>query len=155
MISAFVTSTLFLTSYLIYHFSKELGPTRFQGEGIIRPVYFFILITHGSGHRDRANGLRDVFPRAEEEIRPSPKNRALDPADLALCFGDRRDRLPDALSALATETRRHREGDRRQETKAKKLPFCLLVSSLCRLVSLCLCRRKTILVTMIGVSRRA
>jgi uncharacterized membrane protein YozB (DUF420 family) len=46
MISAFVTSTMFLTSYLIYHFSKELGPTRFQGEGIIRPVYFFILITH-------------------------------------------------------------------------------------------------------------
>jgi putative membrane protein len=46
MISAFVTSTLFLTSYLIYHFSKELGPTKFQGEGIIRPVYFVILITH-------------------------------------------------------------------------------------------------------------
>lgn len=46
MISAFVTSTLFLTSYLIYHFSKELGPTRFQGEGIVRPVYYFILITH-------------------------------------------------------------------------------------------------------------
>lgn len=46
MISAFVTSTLFLTSYLIYHFSKELGPTRFQGEGVIRPVYFIILITH-------------------------------------------------------------------------------------------------------------
>jgi uncharacterized membrane protein YozB (DUF420 family) len=46
MISALVTSTLFLTSYLIYHFSKELGPTRFQGEGIIRVVYFLILITH-------------------------------------------------------------------------------------------------------------
>jgi len=46
MISAFVTSTLFLISYLTYHFSKELGPTRFQGEGIIRPVYFSILITH-------------------------------------------------------------------------------------------------------------
>jgi putative membrane protein len=46
MISAFVTSTLFLTSYLIYHFSKELGPTPFLGEGIIRLVYFFILITH-------------------------------------------------------------------------------------------------------------
>ena len=46
MISAFVTSTLFLTSYLIYHFSKELGPTKFQGEGIVRPVYYFILITH-------------------------------------------------------------------------------------------------------------
>jgi putative membrane protein len=46
MISAFVTSTLFLTSYLIYHFSKELGPTRFQGEGIIRTIYFLILTTH-------------------------------------------------------------------------------------------------------------
>src|SRR5262245_18316918 len=46
MISAFVTSTLFLTSYLIYHFSKELGPTRFQWAGILRPIYFFILTTH-------------------------------------------------------------------------------------------------------------
>ncbi|HKQ76822.1 MAG TPA: DUF420 domain-containing protein [Blastocatellia bacterium] len=46
MISAFCASTLFLTSYLIYHFSKELGPTKFQGEGIVRPAYFFILTTH-------------------------------------------------------------------------------------------------------------
>jgi uncharacterized membrane protein YozB (DUF420 family) len=46
MISAFVTSALFLISYLTYHFSKDLGPTRFQGEGIVRPIYFFILITH-------------------------------------------------------------------------------------------------------------
>jgi uncharacterized membrane protein YozB (DUF420 family) len=46
MIAAFVTSTLFLVSYLTYHFNKELGPTKFQGVGIIRPVYFFILISH-------------------------------------------------------------------------------------------------------------
>ncbi len=46
MISAFVTSALFLISYLTYHFSKDLGPTRFQGEGIVRSIYFFILITH-------------------------------------------------------------------------------------------------------------
>jgi uncharacterized membrane protein YozB (DUF420 family) len=46
MVSAFVTSTLFLISYLTYHFSKELGPTKFQGAGIVRPIYFFILITH-------------------------------------------------------------------------------------------------------------
>lgn len=45
-ISAFITSTLFLISYLTYHFSKDLGPTRFQGEGIVRPIYFFILTTH-------------------------------------------------------------------------------------------------------------
>ena len=46
MIGAFATSTVFLTSYLIYHFSKPLGPTVFQGQGIVRPIYFFILITH-------------------------------------------------------------------------------------------------------------
>src|SRR5262245_6430220 len=46
MISAFVTSTVFLASYLIYHFSKTLGPTKFQGEGFVRPLYFVILITH-------------------------------------------------------------------------------------------------------------
>ena len=46
MISAFITSTLFLTSYLIYHFNKELGPTRFQGVGVVRPIYYLILITH-------------------------------------------------------------------------------------------------------------
>jgi uncharacterized membrane protein YozB (DUF420 family) len=46
MISAFVTSTLFLISYLTYHFSKELGPTKFQGVGVIRPIYYLILGTH-------------------------------------------------------------------------------------------------------------
>jgi putative membrane protein len=46
MIAAFVTSTVFLASYLIYHFSKTLGPTKFQGEGLVRPLYFVILITH-------------------------------------------------------------------------------------------------------------
>ncbi|MFN0086039.1 MAG: DUF420 domain-containing protein [Blastocatellia bacterium] len=46
MLGAFATSTLFLASYLTYHFSKPLGPTTFQGQGVIRPIYFFILITH-------------------------------------------------------------------------------------------------------------
>lgn len=44
MISAFVCSSLFLVSYVIYH--NFVGDTLFQGEGIIRPIYFFILITH-------------------------------------------------------------------------------------------------------------
>lgn len=44
MLSAFVTSSLFLISYLLYH--NFVGHTPFPGEGIIRPVYFFILITH-------------------------------------------------------------------------------------------------------------
>lgn len=45
MIAAFCTSTLFLCSYLTYHFIKQ-GITRYQGEGICRPIYFFILWTH-------------------------------------------------------------------------------------------------------------
>ncbi|GAB5409630.1 MAG: DUF420 domain-containing protein [Balneolaceae bacterium] len=44
MISAFITSTLFLVSYVIYH--NFVGDTLFGGEGFIRPIYFFILITH-------------------------------------------------------------------------------------------------------------
>lgn len=43
-ISALVVSILFLTSYLIYHYDH--GSTRFQGTGIVRPIYFTILTTH-------------------------------------------------------------------------------------------------------------
>ena len=43
-LTAFITSTLFLISYVIYH--NFHGSTPFTGEGIIRPVYFFILISH-------------------------------------------------------------------------------------------------------------
>lgn len=44
MISAFVTSTLFLVSYLTYHY--HVGSVRFQGQGAIRSIYFVILLTH-------------------------------------------------------------------------------------------------------------
>jgi len=44
MLTAFVTSSLFLISYLLYH--NFVGHTPFPGEGWIRPIYFFILITH-------------------------------------------------------------------------------------------------------------
>jgi len=46
MIAGFVTSTLFLISYLYYHLVLRAGVTRFQGQGIWRPVYFSILISH-------------------------------------------------------------------------------------------------------------
>ena len=42
--SAFVFSALFLVCYIIYHGAH--GDTRFTGQGLIRPVYFFILISH-------------------------------------------------------------------------------------------------------------
>ena len=46
MLSAFVTSCLFLTSYLYYHIVLRAGVTHYRGEGISRPIYFTILISH-------------------------------------------------------------------------------------------------------------
>jgi putative membrane protein len=44
MVSAFLVSTLFLVSYLYYHFHH--GATRFPGTGWVRILYFSILIPH-------------------------------------------------------------------------------------------------------------
>lgn len=44
MLGAVATSTLFLVSYLVYHF--QVGSVRFPGAGMIRSVYLSILITH-------------------------------------------------------------------------------------------------------------
>jgi putative membrane protein len=44
MLTATVFSTLFLASYITYHYFH--GDTQFPGHGWIRPVYFFILISH-------------------------------------------------------------------------------------------------------------
>ena len=44
MLAAFSTSVLFLVSYVIYH--VNVGSRAFTGTGVIRVVYFVILITH-------------------------------------------------------------------------------------------------------------
>ncbi len=44
MLAALATSTLFLTSYLVYH--AQVGSVPFQRQGFIRMVYFAILIPH-------------------------------------------------------------------------------------------------------------
>ncbi len=44
MMSAVAFSVVFLLSYVFYHSISD--PTRFGGEGLIRAIYFFILITH-------------------------------------------------------------------------------------------------------------
>ena len=50
MIAAFVTSTLFLASYLAYHGYRarylHQGPTPFAGPPVLRPVYLGILLSH-------------------------------------------------------------------------------------------------------------
>jgi uncharacterized membrane protein YozB (DUF420 family) len=44
MISAVVCSALFLISYVVYH--AQVGSRPFLGTGLLRTVYFLILITH-------------------------------------------------------------------------------------------------------------
>ncbi len=50
MLAACIVSALFLVSYLTHHALRTyyfgLGPTRFTGEGIVRPIYFTILTSH-------------------------------------------------------------------------------------------------------------
>ena len=43
-LAALTASALFLISYIVYH--AHHGTTRFAGQGIARPIYFTILITH-------------------------------------------------------------------------------------------------------------
>lgn len=45
MIAAFSASTLFLICYLYYHLTSQ-GITRYQGQGVMRMIYFTILGTH-------------------------------------------------------------------------------------------------------------
>ncbi len=44
MVSAFAVSTVFLASYLLYHY--RVGHVVFHGQGWIRPVYFTLLTSH-------------------------------------------------------------------------------------------------------------
>ena len=44
MLSALVTSAVFLISYVVYH--ANAGSVRFQGTGAVRLVYFAVLIPH-------------------------------------------------------------------------------------------------------------
>jgi len=44
MLLAFALGSVFLVSYVLYHLSNE--STAFGGEGWIRPVYYFLLISH-------------------------------------------------------------------------------------------------------------
>jgi len=46
MLGAFVTSTLFLASYLTYHVQVPPGSVRFAGTGGLRTLYYAILLTH-------------------------------------------------------------------------------------------------------------
>ena len=44
MTLAMISSLLFLLGYVLYHITN--ADTKFGGVGTIRPIYFFLLITH-------------------------------------------------------------------------------------------------------------
>ena len=44
MIAAFVTSSAFLVCYIVYH--AQVGSVPFTRSGLVRPLYYTILITH-------------------------------------------------------------------------------------------------------------
>ena len=44
MLSAFTIGALFLLSYILYHLTHQSTP--FGGEGWVRPVYYFLLVSH-------------------------------------------------------------------------------------------------------------
>jgi uncharacterized membrane protein YozB (DUF420 family) len=50
MTAAFVSSTLFLASYVLYHTVRQIqtgvGSTPFPGEGLWRTIYFLVLVPH-------------------------------------------------------------------------------------------------------------
>jgi uncharacterized membrane protein YozB (DUF420 family) len=50
MLSASIVSAFFLASYLTYHAIRTsyfgLGPTKFTGEGLAKPIYLTILTSH-------------------------------------------------------------------------------------------------------------
>lgn len=50
MLAASTVSAIFLISYLTHHAIRTyyfgLGPTKFTGEGVVRPIYMTILLSH-------------------------------------------------------------------------------------------------------------
>lgn len=46
MVTAVISSSLFLTGYLIYHAHVGEKSTHFTAGGVVRPIYFALLISH-------------------------------------------------------------------------------------------------------------
>ena len=108
MITALISSALFLTSYLVLSLARGLGAlsgTRLVAPGLFHDPDF----THHTGGRHRAPGNHYAEPRAARAFRPASQNRALDVSAVAVCIGDRCGDLLDAVSPVRSLTRRHGE----------------------------------------------
>lgn len=69
MQAAFITSSLFLVSYTIYH--AQVGSVGFTRLGFVRPLYYTILVTH-------VTGAAAVLPLAIVTLRRGLKGRYQD-----------------------------------------------------------------------------
>ena len=98
MLSALVVSIVFLASYLFYHFAvMHMEPTRFQGEGAARYLYFAILLSHTLLAVAVAPLAIYVTVQGLRGVVRACADRPLDAADLALRVGDGGRGVPDAL----------------------------------------------------------
>jgi uncharacterized membrane protein YozB (DUF420 family) len=101
MISAFVTSAVFLTCYLIYHYNT--GSTKFVEPAWFKPIYFTILITHiilavvilPLIFMTLSRALKERFPQHK-------KNSQVDVAAVDVRLNHRRADLPPALPDFPT-----------------------------------------------------
>ncbi len=99
MITALISSALFLTSYLYYHW--HVGSVHFQGQGWSRPVYFSILISHTILAIAIVPLVIITLSRAlRAALRPASQDCPLDFPALALCVGDRGGDLRDVVSLV-------------------------------------------------------
>src|SRR5208337_5166439 len=96
MLSGFITSCLFLTSYLYYHLVLRAGVTHFQGQGVSRPIYFTILISHTILAVVVVPFILITLARALKGSFQRHKAIPLHLRDLDVRVGHRRGDLPDA-----------------------------------------------------------
>ena len=102
MIAALTVSAAFLTSYVIYHLN--VGSVPFQGTGWVRTLYFAVLIPHVILAAAIVPMILVTVSRAlSNRVRQAQEDREDHAATVALCLGDRRHRLPDAVSDVTRE----------------------------------------------------
>ena len=99
MLTAFVTSCLFLVCYLVYH-TLVGGSVPFGHEGtVLRTVYFSILITHTIlAATVPVLAIITLRRGLAAKVRSSPTDREVDAADLAVRQRDGRGGVRDAVS---------------------------------------------------------
>ena len=104
MLAAFVTSSLFLICYIVYH--AQVGSVHFPKTGAIRTVYFSILGTHTLlAATVPVLAIITLSRGLGGRIRQASQDRPLDTSYLAVCQRNWRGGLPDALSYVTYRVR--------------------------------------------------